>query len=60
MIRICAWCKADMGTKEPLDDTSVSHGICVECANEFRAFLKVEKFVEDLRTSPNENSDNRP
>jgi hypothetical protein len=27
----CAWCKKDLGSKEPLEDRSVSHGICPEC-----------------------------
>lgn len=27
----CAWCKRDMGYKEPLDDPSISHGMCDEC-----------------------------
>lgn len=27
----CSWCGKDMGTKEPLDDRSITHGICPEC-----------------------------
>lgn len=33
MIRVCAWCEAEgrpavMGEKEPLEDKSLTHGIC--------------------------------
>lgn len=27
----CAWCDRDMGEKEPLDDDSMTPGICQEC-----------------------------
>ena len=37
MIRMCAWCEAEgrpalIGQKEPLDDQSVTHGICADHA----------------------------
>jgi hypothetical protein len=31
MKRYCAWCRLDMGRKEPLDDPRVTHGICQAC-----------------------------
>jgi hypothetical protein len=31
MITVCAWCQKYMGSKEPLYDPAVSHGICSEC-----------------------------
>jgi hypothetical protein len=31
MITVCAWCQKYMGSKEPLQDPAVSHGICNEC-----------------------------
>ena len=31
MIRKCAWCQSYMGEKEPLNDQSVTHGICKSC-----------------------------
>jgi hypothetical protein len=34
MIVVCAWCQADQGTKEPLDNLMVSHGICPDCFKE--------------------------
>ena len=34
MIRVCAWCKKILGEKEPLDDPTVTHGICDECLAE--------------------------
>lgn len=29
---ICAWCRDDLGEKEPLEDLSLTHTICAECA----------------------------
>jgi hypothetical protein len=31
MITVCAWCQKDMGSKEPIHDPAVSHGICSDC-----------------------------
>ena len=31
MVTVCAWCEKYMGSKEPLHDPSVSHGICSSC-----------------------------
>jgi len=32
MIKVCAWCKKVKAEEiEPLDDKSVTHGICEEC-----------------------------
>ena len=31
MVTICAWCQRYMGSKEPLHDPAVSHGICSTC-----------------------------
>ena len=31
MVTVCAWCERYMGSKEPLNDPSVSHGICADC-----------------------------
>ena len=35
MIRICGWCRCDMGEKEPLDDPSETTGMCDECFQKF-------------------------
>ena len=32
MIVVCAWCKAKIGEEEPLEDKSITHGICASCA----------------------------
>jgi len=32
MIMVCAWCQRYLGSKEPLSDHGVSHGICPECS----------------------------
>ena len=31
MVTVCAWCQKYMGSKEPLADPAVSHGICPAC-----------------------------
>jgi len=31
MVTVCAWCQRYMGSKEPLHDPAVSHGICAGC-----------------------------
>lgn len=31
MVTVCAWCQKYMGSREPLHDHSVSHGICRGC-----------------------------
>jgi hypothetical protein len=31
MVTVCAWCRKYMGSKEPLHDPAVSHGICGDC-----------------------------
>jgi hypothetical protein len=31
MVTVCAWCQKYQGSKEPLDDPAVSHGICSAC-----------------------------
>ncbi len=33
MVTICAWCQRYMGSKEPLRDPAVSHGICSACVD---------------------------
>jgi len=32
---VCSYCRAEMGTKEPLDDDSVSHTMCKPCYEHF-------------------------
>jgi hypothetical protein len=31
MVTVCAWCERYMGSREPLHDPAVTHGICDEC-----------------------------
>ncbi len=45
MLIRCAWCKTDMGEKEPLEDSGVTHGICDECLQVFRNELKEEEVL---------------
>jgi hypothetical protein len=53
MLRRCAWCGLMLGYSEPLDDRSVTHGICLRCADrmldEFRQIQAAEKtFAEEV------------
>jgi hypothetical protein len=32
MLRRCSWCGLNTGQVEPLDDRSVTHGICLPCS----------------------------
>lgn len=41
---VCAWCKKQLGSKPPYEDTSVTHSICPEC--------KAKYFPEPTSTSP--------
>ncbi len=31
MVTVCAWCQKYMGSREPLGEAKVSHGICDAC-----------------------------
>ncbi len=33
MLVVCAYCRAALGERNPIDDPRVSHGICSECAD---------------------------
>lgn len=37
---ICAWCRQVIGEKEPLEDDTVTHGICADC------ILKLDEYDE--------------
>lgn len=32
---VCSYCRKEMGEKEPLEDASVSHGMCASCRDHF-------------------------
>lgn len=34
MLKICAYCKKSMGKVPPLNDDSITHGICDPCLKE--------------------------
>jgi len=40
---ICSWCDKDLGEKEPLADTRVSHGICEDCRKKIMRGMKDER-----------------
>jgi hypothetical protein len=51
---VCSYCEAHLGHKEPLDDPSVSHGMCVPCLDHFRRQwrgLSLSEYLDDF-TSP--------
>jgi hypothetical protein len=31
MVTVCAWCQKYMGSKEPIANPAVSHGVCRDC-----------------------------
>lgn len=37
---VCAWCNKELGEKEPLEDTSITHSICDECKNKYFKEIK--------------------
>jgi len=39
MIRVCGWCGKELGEKEPLEDRSITHGMCDECVENARIRL---------------------
>lgn len=46
MKRICMYCEKYMGDKEPLADTSETHGICPLCMN---VFMLKEQVKDNIR-----------
>ena len=52
MILICAWCKKNLGEKEPLDNLDVTHGICKPCADKLKAEFGMSAALdtEDVQT----------
>lgn len=42
MVRVCCVCKKILGEKEPLDDKSVTHTYCEECAKKAWEDIEVE------------------
>jgi len=43
---ICSWCGKSLGEKPPLDDKSISHGMCEECYKRELTGLKEESTME--------------
>jgi hypothetical protein len=41
MIAVCAWCQKFMYEKEPFEQKSVTHGICVPCGDRVMAEMSV-------------------
>lgn len=52
MKKICAWCKKDLGgiSSDQASEQLISHGMCAECANHFRAQMGVDiqRFLDGL------------
>jgi PAS domain-containing protein len=48
---VCSYCELDLGEKEPLDDPSVSHGMCGACQAHYRRQLKglsLGEYLDDV------------
>ena len=52
MLIVCAWCTEVIGHKEPFDDPSTSHGICLKCK---RAVLD-EELLRKLKQKRRDSS----
>ena len=46
MIRICAWCKENLGEKEPLENKSETHDICKPCADAMKAKYRMSAALD--------------
>ena len=44
MLIVCAWCKKEIGQKEPVDDSSETHGMCLSCEEAFE--MDIKTFIE--------------
>ena len=44
---ICSWCGKDMGLFKPLDDNSITHGMCDECLERETAPVKDGSRISD-------------
>ena len=50
MIRICAWCKASLGTKEDgQEKQTVTHGICDDCERKMELEAKAPSKKSEIR-----------
>ena len=53
MISVCMMCKTVMGEKEPLDNKSLTHGLCWSCTPQWLvdtgAYTEAEAMVETLK-----------
>jgi len=63
--RICSWCQKDLGVKEPLDDPTITSGICRECLGELvtpemKGYLVVSRPFAHLYSDASELLRSRP
>jgi len=49
VIILCAWCGKNLGEKEPLEDKSITHGICKECKKQLLADLNKKDIERKFR-----------
>jgi PAS domain-containing protein len=48
---VCSYCQRDLGEREPLDDPTVSHGMCTGCYAHFRKQwrgLSLSEYLDDF------------
>lgn len=50
MKRICAWCKKDLDPSISSENVTVTHGICIPCANKLilKEKLRLQSLVDRL------------
>jgi hypothetical protein len=47
---ICAWCKKDLGDKEPLEEKTISHSICENCYSSIIDSIPSMPLSKDMHT----------
>lgn len=58
MIVVCSWCNATMPMKPPLEDTSITHGICADC--QANPAARVFMILDDDEKEKPEKEENSP
>lgn len=62
MTSICMMCKTVMGEKEPLDNKSLTHGICFDCMPQWfmdSGMTEAEAMAETLKIKEKHGGENR-
>lgn len=57
MIRVCCYCDKELGVKKPLEDKSVTHGICDDCFEQKPWLRKTQRTKPKNRRTANRKSE---